>query len=91
MQTSTNPDDKEILELCELLNIKCFRGSENDVLQRVHDAFFSTDSDIHLELYGDSPFVDPLIIDQFLGFFQKNYNSIDYLTNSIKTTFPPRQ
>ena len=87
--TSTNPDDKEILELCESLNIKCFRGSENDVLQRVHDAFFSTDSDIHLELYGDSPFVDPLIIDQFLGFFQKNYNSIDYLTNSIKTTFPP--
>ena len=87
--TSTNPDDKEILELCESLNIKCFRGSENDVLQRVHDAFFSTGSDIHLELYGDSPFVDPLIIDQFLGFFQKNYNSIDYLTNSIKTTFPP--
>ena len=24
-----------------------------------------------------------------MGFFQKNYNSIDYLTNSIKTTFPP--
>ena len=42
---------------------------QNDVLQRVHDAFFSTGSDIHLELYGDSPFVDPLIIDQFLGFF----------------------
>ena len=87
--TSKQNSDKQIVDLCKSLNINCFKGSEDDVLQRVNDAFFSVDSDIHLELYGDSPFIDPMILDQYLGYFIKNINTIDYLTNSLKTTFPP--
>ena len=39
--------------------------------------------DIHVECYGDSPFTDPQIIDEYLGYFLKNEKKIDYLTNSM--------
>jgi len=87
--TSNKKEDDKIKITCQSLGINCWRGSEDDVLERVHDAFFSTGADIHASFYGDSPFIDPLIVDQFIGYFIKNINKIDYLTNSMKTTFPP--
>lgn len=87
--TSDSPLD-DVIELeAKRLNVNCWRGSEHDVLARVHDAFFSTSADIHAEFYGDSPFVDSLLVDQILGYLLKNYSSVDYVSNSIKTTFSP--
>ena len=87
--TSENVNDKSIIELCKLKKTKYWIGSENDVLKRVYDAFTSTYSDIHIEFFGDAPFVDPLIIDRYLGLFLKKYNEIDILTNTLRTTYPP--
>ena len=87
--TSNKKEDEKIKKVCNNLGINCWTGSENDVLKRVHDAFFSSNADIHTEFYGDSPFIDPNLVDQFLKYFLKNMKSIDYLTNSRKTTFPP--
>lgn len=87
--TSDNKEDQKIIELCKSLDIQYWSGSENDVLGRVHDAFFSNKAAIHAEFYGDSPFIDPTIIDQFLKYFLKEFDNIDYLTNSKTTTFPP--
>ena len=41
------------------MNIKCFRGSTNDVLGRVAGAIKKFKVDIHVELISDSPFSDP--------------------------------
>jgi len=87
--TTNNSTDKQIIDFCKAKNVKYYIGSENDVLARINNAFFSTKSDIHVELYGDSPFVDPSLIDVYIGYFLKNYNKIDVLTNSLKTTYPP--
>ena len=87
--TTENKKDKLIIDLCKSKNVNYWVGSENDVLGRINDAFCSTDSDIHVELYGDSPFIDPSIIDIYLGYFLKKYDQIDVLTNTLKTTFPP--
>ena len=87
--TSCKKEDEKIIELCKSLDIEYWSGSENDVLKRVHDAFFSSEADIHAEFYGDSPFIDPIIVDQFLKYFLKDFNNIDFLTNSKTTSFPP--
>ena len=70
--TSCKKEDEKIIELCKSLDIEYWSGSENDVLKRVHDAFFSSEADIHAEFYGDSPFIDPIIVDQFLKYFLKD-------------------
>jgi spore coat polysaccharide biosynthesis protein SpsF len=87
--TTTSDKDDAIEEFCKKNNFKYFRGSENDVLNRISTLIQEYKVDIHVECYGDSPFTDPQIIDEFLGYFLKNEKKIDYLTNSMTTTYPP--
>ena len=71
LATTDSKKDDPIQELCEKLNIKFYRGSENDVLGRVNNLLQKYDVEIHLECFGDSPLIDPQIIDEFIGFFKK--------------------
>lgn len=87
--TTKNKNDLPIENLCKKINVPYWLGSENDVLERVHDAFNSTNAQIHIEFYADSPFIDYKIVDKFLTYFIEHFNEIDYLTNSLKTTYPP--
>ena len=64
-------------------------GSENDVLARVANLLEINDVDIHVECYGDSPLIDPQLIDESIGIFFKYKEQADYFSSSIKTTFPP--
>ena len=87
--TTTSPKDDILEEFCLKNSIQYFRGSEDDVLQRICDTLEKYNKDIHIELHGDSPLVDYQIIDEFIGLFLKNKNSIDFLSNNLKTTYPP--
>ncbi|MDB3914831.1 glycosyltransferase family protein [Gammaproteobacteria bacterium] len=87
--TTTNPADNKIAEFCKKNKISCFRGSEDDVLQRITDLIIKNKVDIHVECFGDSPLVDPFIIDDFIKYLLKNYDDLDFVSNSIKTTYPP--
>lgn len=86
--TTTNPKDDEIVEFCESVGINFFRGSEDDVLQRVTDLIKEYNIDIHVECFGDSPLTDPQIVDEYIGYLLKNQR-VDFVSNSIKTTYPP--
>ena len=46
--------------------MKYYRGSEDDILQRVLDTHKSVDSDIIVELTGDCPLIDHEIIDKVI-------------------------
>ena len=89
--TTNNVLDDEIVEFCKEYSFKYFRGSENDVLHRVASLVKVHKADIHVEFFGDSPLSDPHLVDEFLGYFIKNIDDIDFLTNSLKTTYPPGQ
>mgnify|MGYP000050055659 CR=1 FL=1 len=41
----------------------------------------------HLELFGDSPLLDPNLVDQYINIFR--YQKLDFLTNNFKTSYPP--
>jgi len=89
--TTTNRKDDEIVEFCISNNISYYRGSEDDVLDRIASLIEENNIDIHVELFGDSPLTDAHIIDEHIGYLLKNYDELDFVSNSIKTTYPPGQ
>ena len=82
--TSENRADDPIAELAKKLNIHCFRGHAEDVLDRIYHASLETQTDLILEVGGDCPLVDPYLIEIGMKEYQK-YQS-DFTSNAF---FPP--
>jgi len=74
--TTVNAADQPIKDLCDRLGILCFRGSEMNVLERVCGAAREARADLIVELTGDCPFTDPILVDdiasRFLSLFPKH-------------------
>lgn len=87
--TSTKAQDDGIERLARKAGALCHRGSEGDVLGRVIGAFKQYRVELNVEFMGDSPLPDAALVDAFLGYFLKHAASCDYLTNRLKTTYPP--
>lgn len=88
--TTTNKEDNQIEAVCRKIGVDCFRGSENDVLDRYYQCSLQYPKfNIVIRLTGDCPLVDPKILDQFVNFF--NANKYDYISPSAgfgQETFP---
>lgn len=84
--TTINKTDDPIIELCKSLNVKYYRGSEEDVLGRVLNAHNAINSDIIVELTGDCPLIDFTIMDNII----KEYLNGDfaYVSNSHVRSYP---
>ena len=87
--TSVSSKDDEIARFCDDHKIDCFRGSEDDVLKRISTLLKSYAVDLHVECYGDSPLIDPQIIDEFIGYYLKHFDDADYFSSALETTYPP--
>jgi len=76
--TSTEKEDNVIETLCKKVDIDCFRGSEEDVLDRYWQcARKYPNYDTVIRLTGDCPLVDPILIDKTIEFFEvNNYDHI---------------
>ena len=84
LATSFNKKD-DILENWALNEgIECYRGSEDDVLNRVVNAHRKMKSDIIVQTTGDCPLIDPDIIDLGVNTFMQN--SCDVVLT--KNTYP---
>ena len=86
LATTTNPEDDVLSDWAEKKNIFCFRGSEDDVLSRVVSAHQCVKSDIIVEITGDCPLTDPIIVDWGIDTFLKN--KCDVVTNCWYPGFP---
>ena len=90
ISTSKNKKDDKLALFCKKkLKIEVFRGSENDVLSRISSTIKKYGIKIHIECFGDGPFIDPSLIDRFVMKFKKS--NYDCLTNTLKTSYPPGQ
>ena len=69
------------------MGIGCFRGSEEDVFDRVLNAVLSFNADIVVEITGDCPLVEPAKIDQML--FAYTHMDVDFMANGLDGTYPP--
>lgn len=86
--TTTNTNDDSLCSFLESNNIKYYRGSEDNVLERVLDTAKNFNVDIIVEVTGDCPILDPIIVDQSIGFFFKE--KADYVGNTCITSSYPR-
>jgi spore coat polysaccharide biosynthesis protein SpsF len=84
--TTDNPTDDAIADLACQAGVKSFRGSEQDVLNRVLEAARSVRADLIVETTGDCPLIDPGVIDQLIATFK--CNSVDYCSNVLSRTYP---
>ena len=84
--TSTDPSDDQIEMLCQQIDIPCYRGSLNDVLDRFYQAAQTWQSQHIVRLTGDCPLIDPEVIDHVIAFYLNG--DYDYASNTVEPTFP---
>ena len=84
--TTTKPADDKIAVLAKNEDVAIFRGSEEDVLQRVVQAGEKFGADILVRLTADCPLVDWRIVDRLVKIYQSG--DYDYVSNIIQRSFP---
>lgn len=84
--TSTNPENDILEGWCHQNGVRCYRGSENDVLDRYCGLIRAFDPVDIVRLTGDCPFVDSHVIGDVIALHQGT-NSV-YTTNQWPPTWP---
>ncbi|MCI8376138.1 MAG: NTP transferase domain-containing protein [Lachnospiraceae bacterium] len=84
--TTTNLRDSVIEDWCQKEEIKCFRGSEDDVLNRYYSASVSFPSDIIVRVTADDPFKEPSVIDLVIKKLCEEGK--DFVTNNFPPSYP---
>ncbi|MFH1132656.1 MAG: glycosyltransferase family protein [Pseudomonadota bacterium] len=87
--TAVGKENDVIEAYCTQRNSACFRGSENDVLDRTLKALQSLEATIGVEIFGDCPLIDPVIVDEIIHAFLTDPKNPDFVGNDMKTTYPP--
>jgi spore coat polysaccharide biosynthesis protein SpsF len=80
--TTINKQDDPIVELCEENGYLYFRGSENNVLERVYHASMSFKTDILVQITGDCPLIDYRIVDELIELYLQNNSNSRVVSNT---------
>ena len=84
--TTNNSKDDSILSWCNENNVKCFRGSEDDVLNRYYCASVAFPSEYVVRITADDPFKEPSVIDDVISKLLED--GLDLVTNNYPPSFP---
>ena len=84
--TSTSPADDAIEKLCQQCQVACYRGSEEDVLDRFYQAARAEQATAIVRITADCPLIDPEIIDRVIRRFERG--DVDYASNAMVRSFP---
>lgn len=84
--TTINPEDIKIIELCKKIDVQCYQGSVNDVLDRYKVGIGLTDATHILRITADCPIIDYSIVDKVIDLHLKE--DADLTSNAITETFP---
>jgi spore coat polysaccharide biosynthesis protein SpsF (cytidylyltransferase family) len=79
LATTTNKKDDALEEYASKYNVFCYRGSEDDVLQRFIGAAKKYDIDVVIRVCADNPFLSVELINNLIDSYHlKKYNYISY-------------
>ena len=84
--TSTNEENDSIENFCKINGYSCFRGSEDNVLDRFYQTAKKFNLDAIIRITGDCPLISPKIINDLIRKFKEE--KVDYLSNASKRSFP---
>ena len=89
--TTDNSKDNPIADLCHVLKIQCFRGSEENVLERCATAVEKYEFDAVVRIGTDSAVLDWNVINEMLTRYLNetmNGNRLEYLSNTLMRSYP---
>jgi len=84
--TTTARGDQAIIRECEHLQVVCFRGEEQDVLDRYYQAARANAADAVVRITSDCPLIDPELVDETVEVFRDEH--ADYASNVFPRTYP---
>ncbi len=86
--TTDNEQDKAIIKFARRRGIPYYAGSENDVLDRFYQAAQKFCVEVIVRITPDDPFKDPEVIDKIIRHYLTSKDKLDYVSNTIKPTYP---
>jgi spore coat polysaccharide biosynthesis protein SpsF len=89
--TTLEPEDRQILDECRRMQLACFRGSTQDVLDRYARAARIFRADIVVRITADCPLIDPQIIDLVVKRGRESFCGsapLLYASNTLRRTWP---
>jgi spore coat polysaccharide biosynthesis protein SpsF len=84
--TSVDPSDDPIAQIAKDAGVDFYRGSSLNVADRYRVAAARFELDAFVRLQGNSPLIDPNLVDQAIALYEKHLP--DLVTNSQPPTFP---
>ena len=89
LATSDQIQDQALQDFCQKNQYPFFRGSLENVAERFLRAAEGQNWDAFVRISGDSPFLDPELIETVIDLFQQN--NVDLATNVFPRSFPKGQ
>jgi spore coat polysaccharide biosynthesis protein SpsF len=86
--TTTEPEDDAVVELARGEGIRCFRGSDEDVLSRYVEAAHDSAADVVVRLTADCPLIDAGVVDAVTETLVDGPTQFDYASNVVHRTYP---
>ena len=86
LATSTDPSDDPLVAWAKANDLRVFRGSLDDVLNRFVDVIDHLRPDVVVRLTADCPLTSPSLIDAVIERF--HVSDVDYCSNTLKPTYP---
>ncbi len=80
--TTNGKEDNKIIDFCMKNNLKYFRGSKSDPLDRYYKCAKKYGCEPVIRIASDNPFVDPEVIDRVIKKFLRS--SYDYVSNTYE-------
>jgi len=90
--TSVAPQDDAIAAFCASRGLPCFRGSEDDVLDRYYRAALEHHAEVVVRVTGDDPLIDPAVVDRVVRAYLQRRPAVAYVSNvHPRRTYPRGQ
>ncbi len=86
--TTRSSMDNQIENVANNLGVPCFRGAEEDCLDRYFEAAKQFKAEVVVRLTGDNPLIDYNFIDYAIEQYFSSNPHYDYVDTSLSRTFP---
>jgi len=88
LATTVAPADDALADFARRYDIPCTRGSEDDVLDRFHQAVGEHPADVIVRVTADCPLLDPRVSGCVLAEYLRRVGDVDYVSNVHPPTYP---
>lgn len=87
LSTADSKENNELVKIAEHINLPFVRGSEKDLISRLHKTLERHNADAIVRITGDCPLVDSHIVDLLVSVYRNNPEK-GLVTNIFPPTFP---